>query len=50
MENNMCNNCFGGNSWLWIILILCVIFGCNGGLGCGGNCGCGNDNCGCGCN
>ncbi len=53
-------NSWGGNSCLWIILILIVIFCCgsNGcGIGtCGGSCGsCGccngntNNNCGCDC-
>ena len=44
MEQNMCNNCYGGNSCLWIILILIILFGW-GGNGC--NNGCGNSNCGC---
>ena len=42
------NNGWGGNSCLWIILILVILF-CCGGMGCSGNnCGCGN-NCGNGC-
>ena len=45
----MCNNCFGGNSCTWI-LILVLIHVCCGGCGFGGcgNNGCDN-NCGCGC-
>ncbi len=43
--NNGCG--WGGNSCLWIIIILIVLFAC-GGNGCCGNCGCNNNN-GCGC-
>ena len=43
----MCNNgCFGGNSCIWIIVLILILF-CCGGNSFGGN-GCGND-CGCGC-
>ncbi len=41
-----CNNSWGGNSCLWIILILIILFGC--GNGCGGcNNGCDCNGCGC---
>ena len=53
----MWNN-WGGNSCLWIILILIIIWGCGGNSwGCNSNCGCnscgcgnncGNSGCGCG--
>ena len=49
----MCNNCFGGNSWIWVILIILIFFGgCGCNMGCGCNTGCGCDtgcNTGCGC-
>lgn len=44
----MCNNnCFGGNSCSWIIILLVIWLVCCNGCGCG----CGNDNCNnnCGC-
>ena len=43
-----CNNSWGGNSCLWIILILIIIFAC-GGNGCGNSCGnsCDCNSCGC---
>ena len=41
----MCNNGFGGCSW--IILIFILVLWCVCGNGCGGNNGCSND---CGCN
>ena len=49
-----CNNGWGGNNCLWIILILIQIFCCgcgnNGGNSCGCNNNCGNNcDCGCGC-
>ena len=43
----------GNNGCLWLIIILIILFACNGsGFGCGNNCGCGcncgcNNNCGC---
>lgn len=40
------NNGWGGNSALWIIILIIILFGW-GGNGCGNNCGCNN---GCGCN
>ncbi len=41
-----CNNSWGGNSCLWIILILIILFGCGGcGNGCGNSCDC--NGCGC---
>ncbi len=40
------NNGWGGNSALWIIILVIILFGW-GGNGCGNNCGCSN---GCGCN
>ena len=41
------NNGCGGNSCLWIILILIIIWGCGGNSwGCNSNCGC--NSCGCG--
>ena len=54
----MCNNnCFGGNSCLWIIILLILFCGCGnmGGIGIANNGGCGNgcgNSCGngCGCN
>ena len=48
----MCNNCFGNNSFCWIILLICLLCGTNGLLGNNNN-GCDNNNgcgCGCGCN
>ena len=44
------NNGCGGNSCLWIILILINSWGCNSNCGCN-SCGCGNNcgNSGCGC-
>jgi hypothetical protein len=48
-ENNMCGNCFNGNSCIWIILILIILFfGCGNGCGCENGCGNGCNN-GCGC-
>lgn len=46
---DMCNN--NCNSGLWIILILIILFGCNGfgGSGCGNCFTPGNSGCGCGC-
>lgn len=45
-----CNNGWGGNSCLWIILLLIILFSCGGNwgsCGCNNNC---NNNCGnCGC-
>ena len=47
---NNCNNGFGGNNCLWIIIILIVLWSCCGngmgdcGCGCGNGC---NNNCGC---
>ena len=44
-----CNNSWGGNSCLWIILLIIILFGCGGnscGCGCNNNCGC-NNGCGC---
>ncbi len=43
----MCNNnCFGGNSCTWIIILLIIWVVCGGGFGGCGNDGC-NNNCGC---
>ena len=42
-----CNNGWGGNSGLWIILILILIFCCGCGNNGGNSCGC-NNNCDCG--
>ena len=39
------NNCFGGNSCLWIIILILSLF-CGCGNGCGNAGGCGNS-CGC---
>ncbi|MBU3840778.1 MAG: chorion class high-cysteine HCB protein 13 [Candidatus Ruminococcus intestinipullorum] len=39
-----CESGFGGNSCIWIILLLFCCGGC-GGSGFGGNNGCGNDSC-----
>lgn len=40
-------NCFGGcNSWIIILILICLF--CDGGTGFANNGGCGN-NCGCGC-
>lgn len=44
--------CGNNNSCLWVLIIIILLFGCNG--GCNGGCGCnngcgGNNNCGCGC-
>ena len=39
------NNGWGGNSALWIIILIIILFGW-GGNGCGNNCGCNS----CGCN
>ena len=56
---NNCNNGFGGNNCLWIIVLLIVLWSCCGNNGIGGcnngcNCGCNNgcnNGCGnCGCN
>ncbi len=43
-----CNNGWGGNSCLWIIILIIILFSCGGcGNSCGGNnCGC-NNGCGC---
>ena len=38
-----CNNGWGGNSCLWIILLIIILCGCGG---CNNNCGC-NNGCGC---
>lgn len=40
------NNGWGGNSCLWIIILIILFCGCgNNGCGCGSNnCGCGNNN------
>lgn len=40
------NNGWGGNSCLWIIILIILFCGCgNNGCGCGNNnCGCGNNN------
>ena len=47
------NNGWGGNSALWIIILIIILFGCGGfGNGCNNNncgCGCNNNDCGCGC-
>lgn len=46
----MCNNCFGGNSCTWIIILILILVCCGGcgfGANTANNCGC--DNCGCGC-
>ena len=44
-NNNMFN--FGGNIW-WIIILIVLFGGCNGGSGCGCSNGCGCENNGCG--
>jgi len=44
----MCGNNFGGNSCLWIVLILIILF-CGCGNGWGGNCCEPSGGCGCGC-
>ena len=49
----MCNNGFGGCSWIIILILILCCCGCGnsgyGNNGCGNNgCGC-NDGCGCGC-
>lgn len=44
------NNGWGGNSALWIIILVIILFGW-GGNGCGNNCCCNNCGCNnCGCN
>jgi len=44
-NNNLCN-CFGGNNWCWIIILILLFCNCggnNGGYGCYND----NNNCGC---
>ena len=43
-----CNNGWGGNGCLWIIILIIILFSCGGcGNGCcNNNCGC-NNGCGC---
>ena len=45
-----CNSGWGGNSCLWIILLIIILCGCGGWSGnnccCNNNCGC-NNGCGC---
>lgn len=38
------NNCWGGNSCLWIIILIIILF-CCGGCGNTFNNGCGNNSC-----
>ncbi len=38
--------CGNNNGCIWVLIIIILLFGCNGGCGC--NSGCGNSN-GCGC-
>ena len=44
------NNGWGGNSALWIIILIIILFGCGWG-GCNNGCGCNNcgNGCDCGC-